>query len=152
MRKTWSRCLTTAMLLAVAGCITPHGPVFGDWSGRQPDGDGLDAHFVDLVLHGSPGDSSGGYEYKSVRSVGAFVDPAERNLTWDGRWTLTPVPGGPPRLDLHNLPNSEISRYALLGNGLLVPLTSGGTPNLSRYSLSYALKPVPKSNWGYGRV
>ncbi len=142
------------MLLVLTGCVGPTGPVFGDWSGRPPNAGGDYSSYVDLVLHGAPGDSAGAYEFQATTLAPTATDVEDRYLTWGDRWTLSGgVGAGSARiLELHNLPPSQISRYALLPNGVLVPLKRGGQPDLSAYSLGYALAPVPRTRWGYGRI
>ncbi len=155
MRTMWLRAAMTAgILLGLAGCVTPSGPIFGDWTGRQPTSLGLNPTFVNLVLHGSPEARAGSYAYQATMTDTTFNGPGGRTLSWDDRWTLSPAKGGgaPMILVLHNLPGGQIDRYALLGNGVLVPLTNGGAPDTSQYGLHYALVPVSKSSWGYGRV
>ena len=142
------------LMLALDGCVQPAGPVFGDWTGRQPLGSVNRPAFVDLVLLGQRGAREGRYQIKSTQTDATLVAGGARTLQWSNHWTLQPgsSPGAPQILVLHNLPNSQISNYALLGNGLLVPLGKNGEPDTSNYGLHYALKPVPKSNYSYGRV
>ena len=143
-----------ATLLGLAGCQTvAAGPVLGDWRGRQPTGDGLYPSYVDLVLHGAPGATAGDYDFQANLMAPTLTNMGERNVTWGDRWTLAPAaPGALPVLELHDLPSSQIARYALLPNGLLVPLTRSGQPDTSRYSLHYALQPVPRNDRSFGRL
>ena len=143
-----------ALTLGSGGCANTDGPVFGDWQGRQPTGAGIYPSFVTLVLHGNPGDTQGIYDIQAVVMQPTYDNTGSRQLTWGDRWTLTSTPAAdqPPLLVLHNLPNSQISRYVLMGNGVLLPATEKGLPDTSPGSLRYGLTPVPKSNWGYGRL
>lgn len=144
----------TAVILALAGCVAPSGPVFGDWRGRQLGDSITNPVFVNLVLHGSPGDQRGSYDFQAQVVDPTLSGPGNHTLIWGDQWSLTQsgAPGAPPILELHNLPASQISRYALLPNGLLVPVNTGSLPASSRYNLHYALQPVPKQSSGYGRI
>ncbi len=143
-----------ALMLAVTGCANTDGSVFGDWQGRQPTGVGIYPSFVTLVLHGRPGDTQGEYDFQAMIMQPTLDNIGNRQLTWGDRWTLTPAPAanGPPLLVLHNLPNSQVSRYVLMPDGILFPATQAGLPDTSPGSLRYGLKPVPKNSWGYGRL
>ena len=154
MAKAYRIAAALGLTLALAGCFQPTGPVFGDWSGRQPIVSVNQPSFVDLVLLGLPGTRAGRYQIKSTQTDATLSNSGAHTLRWSNRWTIQPgpTPDAPQILILHNLPNSQISRYALLGNGLLVPLGKDGQPDTSNYGLHYALKPVPKSNYSYGRV
>ena len=142
------------MLLGLAGCIAPQGPIFGDWSGRQPGGDGLTPNFINLVLKGTPGARTGQYEFRASLSNPLSGGLGSRSLRWSDSWTLSPDsgPGAPMTLTLHHLPSGQIARYALLGNGVLVPFSKAGQPDTSRYGQQYELTPVPRTNYSYGRV
>ena len=141
-------------LLGLGGCAGSDGPVVGSWQGRQPTGSGISPAFVTLVLHGNPGAVQGEYDIQAVVTQPIYNNFGGRNLTWGDRWTLLPGPtaGAPPLLELHNLPNSQISRYVLIPDGRLLPATREGTPDLSPGSLRYGLTPVPRNSWGYGRL
>ena len=149
-----ARLLTLGLALASAGCAVQSGPVFGEWQGRQPQADGISPTFVTLVLHGKPGDTQGGYDIMAVDTQPVLGDVNQRQLSWSDRWTLTTTAatGTAPMLVLHNLPNSQISRYALLPNGVLLPTTPQGQPDTSPESRIEALRPVPRNSFGYGRV
>ncbi len=142
------------MTLALAGCVTPSGPVFGDWRGRQLGDSINNPTFVNLVLHGSPGDQGGAYDFQAQVLDPSLDGLGNHTVIWGDQWSLvhSSTPGAPPILVLHNLPASQISRYALLPNGLLVPVNTGSLPTNARYNLQYALQPVPKQSWGYGRI
>ncbi len=145
--------LGLGLMLGLGGCANTDGPVFGDWQGRQPSGFSIYPSFVTLVLHGNPGDTQGKYDIEAQVAQPTF-DTGDHQLTWGDRWTLTPSPvtNAPPLLVLHNLPNSQISRYTLMRNGILIPATEAGLPDTSPGSMRYGLTPKPKSSWGYGRV
>ncbi len=145
---------TIVLALGLAGCAEQGGPIFGEWQGRQPQTDGISPTFITLVLHGNPGDTQGGYDIQAIDTQPVFGDVNERQLTWSDRWTLTPSPGpgSVPLLVLHNLPNSQISRYVLLSNGVLLPATPQNGPDTSPESRIEGLRPVPKTSFGYGRV
>ena len=149
-----ARLPTLALLLALAGCATETGPIFGEWQGRQPQADGISPTFITLVLHGNPGDTEGGYDILAVDTQPVLGDVNQRQLSWSDRWTLTPTtgPGTVPLLVLHNLPNSQISRYVLLPGGALLPATPQGRPDTSPESRIEGLRPVPRNSFGYGRV
>ncbi|WP_428376464.1 hypothetical protein [Lichenicoccus sp.] len=144
--------LALAAMTALAGC-GPTGPIFGDWQGRQPSGFGINPSFVDLVLHGNPGDIQGEYDIQATEPQTTLDYIGERNLIWGDRWTITrDAASGLPILHLHNLPNSQISTYAMLQDHVLVPVTPDGRPDLSRGALRYSLVPVPASSRAYGRL
>ena len=142
------------LAVTLGGCATQSGPIFGEWQGRQPQVDPVSPTFITLVLHGRPGDTQGGYDIQAVTTQPVFGDVNNRQLTWSDRWTLTPSagPGSVPLLVLHNLPSSQISRYVLLANGVLLPATPRGLPDTSPESRIEALRPVPTTSFGYGRV
>ncbi len=142
------------LVLGLAGCAEQSGPVFGEWQGRQPQTDGISPTFITLVLHGNPGDTQGGYDIQAINTQPVFGDVNERQLTWSDRWTLTPSagPSPVPLLVLHNLPNSQISRYVLLSNGVLLPATPQNAPDTSPESRIEGLRPVSRTSFGYGRV
>ncbi|WP_428391221.1 hypothetical protein [Lichenicoccus sp.] len=154
MVKAYRIAAVLGLTLALDGCFQPTGPVFGDWTGRQPLISINQPSFVDLVLLGLPGAREGQYQIKANQTDATLSNSGARTLRWSNRWTLQPgpTPDAPQLLVLHNLPNSQISRYVLFGNGVLVPLGKNGQPDTSNYGLQYALKPVPKSNYSYGRV
>lgn len=142
------------LALALAGCTGQNGPIFGEWQGRQPQLDPLSPTFVTLVLHGKPGDTTGGYDIQAIDTQSVVGDVNQRQLTWSDRWTLTPSagPGSVPLLVLHNLPNSQISHYVLLPNNVLLPATPQNRPDTSPESRLEGLRPVPRNSFGYGRV
>ncbi|TLU73244.1 hypothetical protein [Lichenicoccus roseus] len=146
-------CSILALVGAVAGC-EPTGPVFGSWQGRQPTGFGISPSFVDLVLHGNPGDTQGEYDIQAIQAQTTFDNLGDRNLIWGDRWTITrdQGPAGPAILHLHNLPNSQISTYAMLPNRVLVPLGPNGRVDLSQDNLRYSLVPLSPSSRAYGRL
>ena len=140
--------------LVLAGCAAQGGPVFGEWQGRQPQTDPISPTFITLVLHGNPGDTQGGYDIQAIDTQPVLGDVNNRQLNWSDRWTLTPSAGSGsvPLLVLHNLPNSQISRYVLLSNGVLLPATPQDHPDTSPESRIEGLRPVPRTSFGYGRV
>ena len=142
------------LVLALVGCAAQSGPILGEWQGRQPQADPVSPTFVTLVLHGRPGDTQGGYDIQAVDTQPVFGNVTDRQLTWSDRWTLTPSagPGSAPLLVLHNLPSSQISRYVLLSNGVLLPATRQNRPDNSPESRIEGLRPVPRISFGYGRV
>ena len=142
------------LALTLGGCAAQSGPIFGEWQGRQPQADPISPTFITLVLHGKPGDTQGGYDIQAVTTQPVFGDVSNRQLTWSDRWTLTSSAGprSVPLLVLHNLPSSQISRYVLLANGVLLPATPRDLPDTSLESRTEALRPVPTTSFGYGRV
>ena len=142
------------LALTAGGCAAQSGLIFGEWQGRQPQADPLSPSFITLVLHGRPGDTQGGYDIQAVTTQPVFGDVANHQLTWSDRWTITPSagPGSVPLLVLHNLPSNQISRYVLLANKVLLPATPSGLPDTSPESRIEALRPVPATSFGYGRV
>lgn len=149
------RFAAAACLLSVmAGCAGPSGPVLGDWRGRQPTGDGINPSFVDIILYGRPGDTQGRYDFKATVTDPILVNGGNHTLEWGDRWTLTggPVPGAPQVLHLHDLPNTQISTYALMSNGILIPTTAARVPDTSPGSLRYGLAPVPRDSRSFGRL
>ncbi len=144
--------MAVVALAGLAGC-EPTGPVFGDWQGRQPSGFGINPSFVDLVLHGNPGDIEGQYDIQATQAQTTFDYIGERNLVWGDWWTITrDAASGVPILHLHNLPNTQISTYAMLQNHVLVPVMPDGRPDLSQGGLRYSLVPVPPTSRAYGRL
>ncbi len=141
-----------AAILAFAGCADQDGPVFGNWQGRQPTGGELNPHFVDLVLHGAPGASTGEYDFKALITDPTLSGIGNHTVIWGDRWTLTRAGTAPPVLQLHDLPDGEISSYTLMSDGVLLPATRAGAPDLSPASLHDALSPVARDSWGYGRL
>nr|WP_321984258.1 hypothetical protein [uncultured Lichenicoccus sp.] len=146
------RTLAVAALAALAGC-EPTGPIFGAWQGRQPSGFGINPSFVDLVLHGNPGDIEGEYDIQATQGQTTLDFIGDRNLVWGDRWTITRDPAsGVPILQLHDLPNSQISTYAMLRDQVLVPVTPDGRPDVSQGGLRYSLLPVRPGSRTYGRL
>lgn len=146
------RILAVAAVVAVAGC-GPTGPIFGAWQGRQPSGYGINPSFVDLVLHGNPGDIQGEYDIRASAPQSTFDNIGERSLIWGDRWTITHnAASGVAILHLHNLPNSQIATYAMLQDHVLVPVTPGGRPDVSQGALRYSLIPVSSRSRTYGRL
>lgn len=146
--------LALGAMLIPSGCAGPSGPVYGTWRGRQPSGDGVYSSFVDLVLFGSPGTTQGQYDFRATIANPGMLNSGNRNLEWGDRWTLVPggAPGAPPVVHLSDLPGGQISDYALMSNGTLVPTTRGKLPDTSPESLRYGLAPVPRDSRGFGRL
>ncbi len=142
------------LLSTITGCAGPTGPIFGDWRGRQPTGDGLNPSFVDIVLYGRPGDTQGQYDFKATMTDPILVSGGNHTLQWGDRWTITggPASGTLPILHLHDLPNSQIASYALTPNGVLIPTNPANQIDTSPGSLRYGLAPVPTSSRSYGRL
>ena len=138
----------------IAGCAGPTGPVLGDWRGRQPTGEGINPSFVDVILYGSPGATQGRYDFKATVTDPILVSGGNHTVEWGDRWTILPGPvaGAPPVLHLHDLPNSQISTYALMSNGVLIPADRGHLPDTSPGSLRYGLAPVPRDSRSFGRL
>ena len=139
-------------MLALGGCADRSGPVFGNWQGRQPTGGELNPYFVNLVLHGAPGATQGEYDFKVLITDPTLSGIGNHTVIWGDRWTLSRVGTAPPVLSLHDLPDGQISSYALMSDGVLLPSTRAGTPDLSPASLHDALRPVSRDSWGYGRL
>ncbi len=139
-------------MLALAGCADPGGPVFGNWQGRQPIGGVLNPYFVNLVLHGAPGATEGEYDFKVLITDPTLSGVGNHTVIWGDRWTLTRAGASPPVLQLHHLPDGQISSYALMADGILLPSTRSGAPDLSPASLHDALRPVARDSWSYGRL
>ena len=144
-------CALGAMLMS-AGCADRAGPVFGNWQGRQPTGGELNPYFVDLVLHGAPGATEGEYDFKVLITDPTLSGIGNHTVIWGDRWTLTRAGTAPPVLHLRDLPDGQISSYVLMADGVLLPSTRAGAPDLSPASLHDALHPVPRNSWGYGRL
>ena len=104
------------------------------------------------MLHGPPGASTGEYDFKALITDPTLSGVGNHTVIWGDRWTLSRAGEAPPLLLLHGLPDGEISSYALMSDGVLLPATRIGTPDLSPASLHDALRPVPQNSWGYGRL
>ncbi len=141
-------------LVALAGCATPSGPIFGDWHGRQPTGDGISPSTIDIVLYGMPGDTRGRYDFRAYSANPGLFNAGNRTVEWGDRWTFLPSSDSARVgiVQLHDLPAGQISKYALMSDGVLIPATASNVPDRSPGSLRYGLTPVPRQSRAYGRL
>ena len=147
---------TMAALLGLACCAGYSGPIYGDWRGNQPTSLGLyPTYRRPRSSTARPAPPRGQYDFQANRTDPGLFNGGDRTVSWGDRWTLAPTSasGSVPILVLHNLPSSQISRYAMLPNDRLVPLTLAGVPDTTSYGLHYALVPVPRgTSWRFGRL
>jgi len=153
------RGLLWCVVVLVAACAGPTGPVFGDWYGYQTGAaDGYD-RAVSLVLDGAPSARSGAFHYRAVRrmtGIGWAANVSSDTERWDGRWQARGVQVAGQtvtRIDLIGLPPDERGAYFLTDQRVLVPVAvGGGGPDLSVPGLRSRLVPRPATAYGYGRV
>ena len=148
-----ARLCRLGLLVALAGCDLATGPVIGDWRGvAQTISDYYYAR-IELILDGPPGATSGEYHYNRLNQQGAAGN-GQRYIEWGDRWTsrVITVDGKPATLvHLANLPDASIPNYLLLSDGRLVPEADLNHIDLTRAALRFALAPVPRDTFGYGR-
>ncbi|MBB2156961.1 hypothetical protein HLH33_11675 [Gluconacetobacter diazotrophicus] len=151
--------LLLGMAVGLGGCVQPAGPVFGDWYGYPPL-PGPQAYVsVELVLLGPPTARQGRFR---MHTQTMWLDAAQQNQSdyMGGTWTAQPVTiDGQAclRIDLSGLSTGMhhetlISHFIELPNGMLVPATSDGRPDLSPGGLAFRLAPRPRNSFAYGRV
>lgn len=146
-----------ALLVTVAGCAGPTGPVVGDWRGYPPSIDIGYSHQTELILDGTPDATSGTYHLVTLLQDPNFGAHSgeNQNLRWSDRWEkrMQRDAGGNSYVSIHlrHAPGAEPADYILTSRGLLVPLVQAAHPDLSPGALRYALAPLPRSSWGYGR-
>ncbi|GBQ29574.1 hypothetical protein HLH34_13700 [Gluconacetobacter azotocaptans] len=151
--------LLGGLTIGLCGCAGPGGPVFGDWYGYLPLPAPQARVAVELVLDGPPTARQGGFRLhmQTMWMVGA-ADNVSDYLT--GTWSAHPVTidgVACRRIDLSGLDSSRhhamlVSHYIELPNGVLVPATADGRPDLTPGGLDYRLAPRPRGSFGYGRA
>ena len=133
-----------AMLLGLAGCAGPSGPILGEWMGNQPGGNPDTPDQVDLVLIGGPDATSGRYHITTtVQNPNQFSNNGTQE--WGGPWTSVQrdVQGQPVKfITLHDHLSSELGGYALEPDGKLHALDPNGSIDTSRDGALYTLSPV----------
>jgi hypothetical protein len=151
MSKRWSSAAALGLIISIAGCAHPTGPIFGDWRGEQPSRITDFTKTVELVLEGPAGAQSGRYR---IATTFHNPDPISGHGTrrWSDIWTSEQrTVGGRPQMiiHLHNTLPGDIDSYALAPDGSLRVLYPSGqvddTPGGRRYVLS-PVRPGP----GYG--
>ena len=149
------RLACAALLLALSGCFAPTGPVVGDWRGEQPSINLSYSIDTELILDGPPGATSGTYHLISRVRDAEFGGHSLDNVRWTDQWerrTLQDASGRPyPTIHLTRAPGVQRSDYILTSNGLLVPLIETAHPDVSPAALRFALVPLPRTAFGYGR-
>jgi hypothetical protein len=142
------------MLGAVlAGCAGPTGPVVGDWRGYENTRVSYYYDEVEIILDGSPGSTEGVYHYVRT-SRENFGSGAGRFLRWTDHWTSRPIVNGGRTLTLvhlADLPNGYFEDYVALPDGVLVPVADPARPDLSAAAMRFAMSPLPRTAYGYGR-
>jgi len=143
------------ILIMLAGCAGPTGPVFGDWYGYEMGLSGINNLSIHLILDGEPDAQSGTYHLITRMMEPGQMDDPRWNVRWTDRWERRVLQDSQARtytsIHLHKVPNAETSDYILTANGSLAPVPNTRHPNLSPEVLKYALAPLPRSAWGYGR-
>lgn len=142
------------LALPLAGCFQPVGPVVGDWRGYQPDISYYYQRSTELILDGPPDANSGTYHLVTRTNQPFFADRAD-NYRWTDRWEkrLLRTADGRPYLTVHlfHAPGAQDPDYIWTTDGLLVPLIDPTHPDLSPAALRVALRPLPRTAFGYGR-
>ncbi len=142
-----------AALLTLGACDLRTGPVVGDWTGVEETITSFYYARLEIILDGTPDATSGTYHYVRLlqQDTGAS---GPQELRWTDRWTRHTVNSDGQTLTvihLENLPNPHIPNFVLTANGLLVPIVHPGHPDLSRQAFIWALRPMPRDSFGYGR-
>lgn len=149
------RWLAGTALLALAGCTGTTGPVVGDWRGVQPSLDAFYSVNTELILDGTPDAVGGTYHLVSVVMDPNIGGQDQQNVRWTDRWEKRVRQDAAgrayPTIHLHNAPGTQPSDYILTANNLLVPLVNAARPDVSGNALRYALVPLPRNTYGYGR-
>ncbi len=143
------------VLVVLAGCAGPTGPVVGDWRGFQPTISSFDNLSTELILDGEPDARAGTYHLVTRAMEPGLVDDPRWNVRWTDQWERRVVQDANGRsyttIHLHRAPGAQVPDYILTANNLLVPLDNPQHPDLSANALRIALVPLPRSSWGYGR-
>ena len=145
--------LVAAATLLLAGCDLNPGPIVGDWRGLDSTFSTVYYAHVEIILDGPPGSVSGRYHYVRLSQLG-YEEPDGRFTEWTGTWEQRPfaVDGRPTSLiHLDKLEGPFLRDYLLLPDGRLQPIADLRRPDLSRAAQFYALSPVPRGTFGYGR-
>ena len=136
--------LALAVVLGVAGCTQPIGPVFGDWQGQPPGSSADYPVAVDLVLGGGPGAAAGRYYITTtMQNPNEFSNNGTQE--WGGPWTSTQrmVDGAMVKfITLHDHLASQVGGYALTADGKLHALDPNGQIDASPDGALYTLSPV----------
>jgi hypothetical protein len=153
------RALLAGVTIGLGGCFQPTGPVVGDWYGYPPLPAPQAQLSVELVLDGLPTARQGVFR---MHTQTMWMSAAQQNQSdyLTGGWTAQPVTiDGQTyrRIDLSGLDTGMhhetlISHFIELPNGVLVPATADGKPDLSPGGLAFRLAPRARGSFGYGRV
>ena len=143
------------VLVLLAGCADPTGPVVGDWRGYQPAISSFDDLSTELILDGLPGAQSGTYHLITRAEEPGLVDDPRWNVRWTDQWQRRVVHGADGSsyvtIHLHRAPDAQVPDYLMTAHNLLVPLDNLAHPDLSSNAIRIALVPLPRDSWGYGR-
>lgn len=143
------------ILIMLAGCTGPTGPVVGDWYGYQLGVSGFSNLSTHLILDGAPDAQSGTYHLITRDMEPGLMDDPRWNVRWTDHWERRVQQDAEARtytsIHLDHVPNAETPDYILTANGLLALVPNTRHPDLSPAALRYALVPLPRSAWGYGR-
>jgi hypothetical protein len=152
MSKLRGRAAALGLLLGIAGCGHPSGPIFGDWRGDQPTRVTGFTQTVELVLEGPPGAQSGSYR---IATTVHDPQPCGEHGTrrWSDIWTSEPrVANGhlQTNIHLHNTLPGEINTYELTPDGSLRAVDRNGQGDKLQAGKLNVLSPVSQGP-GYGQ-
>jgi len=143
------------ILIALAGCAGPTGPVVGDWRGYQLGLTGLNNLYTQLILDGEPDAQSGTYHLVTKAMEPGLTDDPRWNVRWTDHWERRTLQVAQAQtyisIHLFNAPNAETPDYLLTSNGSLLPVPNTKHPDLSPEAMKTALVPLPRTSWGFGR-
>lgn len=143
------------ILIMLAGCAGPTGPVVGDWRGYQLGVSGINNLSTELILDGAPDAQSGTYHLITRAMEPGMIDDPRWNVRWTDHWERRVLQDAQSQsyvsIHLHNAPNAETPDYIVTSNDLLVPVPNTRHPDLSPDAMRVALMPLPRTTWGYGR-
>lgn len=143
-----------AMTATLTACITPGGPVFGDWYGFNPLPTPQGNIAIELVLMGQQTASSGSYRLHR-QSFWAEDMMFNHSDSLDGTWAARDVTTGGHtwRNIFLTGPELHIAHYVLLPNGYLVPADEQGAPDMGQGGwMCCRLAPRARGSFGYGRA
>ncbi|GBQ33533.1 hypothetical protein HLH34_17230 [Gluconacetobacter azotocaptans] len=141
-----------ALAAGLGGCFGPTGPIYGQWSGYQPDGALGYERNVRLVLEGTPEARAGTYRMRMTPINPAALLQGASSVYYSDHWTLEAgATNGQAwtRLHLAGLPGTQFDTYDMLPDRTLVPHTPGQPPEAA---MPYRLGPLPPTTYGYGRI
>ncbi|MBB2189848.1 hypothetical protein HLH34_07690 [Gluconacetobacter azotocaptans] len=140
----------------LSGCVGPTGPVYGQWSGYQPDGATGYERNVQLVLDGKPDARGGIYHLRAMQmNPMAQLQGAPGGYV-DNRWVLSTVTVNRRtlnRIHLLGMPATQYATYDMLPDRTLVPDIGGESLEASeRAAMAYRLSVRPRDSYAYGRI